>query len=178
MWIGEKYPRCHVTAVSNSTTQIDFIQEQCQRQGLANVKAVVSDINDFRPDERFDRVCSIEMFEHMHNYQLLLERISRWLKPAGKLFVHVFAHRTIPYRFEIRGAADWMSRYFFTGGLMPSDDLLLHFQDDLVTEAHWMLSGTHYRKTGEAWLANLDRAREKVLPILDEAYGGDAKLWL
>jgi len=177
LWLAEKYPASRITAVSNSRTQAMHIEEACRQRKLTNLEVFTADVNTFEPEETFDRVCSIEMFEHMNNLRLLLERVAGWLNPEGKLFVHVFSHRTYAYRFEIRGSADWMTKYFFTGGLMPSDDLLLHFQDRLAIEGHWMLDGRHYSRTCRAWLENLDRARSEVLPILAEAYGEDPQRW-
>ncbi len=136
-------------------------------------------MNLFETDRRFDRVLSIEMFEHMRNYSQLLRKISSWLRPEGKLFVHIFTHERFAYPFATDGADDWMGRHFFTGGTMPSHDLLLHFQDDVRLLSDWTLSGAHYQKTAEAWLGNLDRHREKVLAIFESGYGrGEAKRWL
>jgi cyclopropane-fatty-acyl-phospholipid synthase len=135
-------------------------------------------MNHFSPEPSFDRIVSVEMFEHLRNWPKFLERLSGWLKPGGKLFVHVFSHRRFAYLFETIGTADWLGRTFFTGGMMPSDDLILHCQDNLVVEGHWRVNGAHYQKTAEAWLANLDGSRGEILPIIQECYGsGEAERW-
>ncbi len=178
LWIAEHYPRCQVLAVSNSKPQREFILARCAERDLANVEVVTSDINSFEPERRFDRVISVEMFEHVRNFDLLLARIARWLDPRGKLFVHHFAHREFVYPFETEGDDDWMGRHFFSGGIMPSDDLLLHFQNDLVVERKWRVNGTHYQKTAEAWLQLQDLQREALIPILADVYGeADAARW-
>src|SRR5690349_3538692 len=129
-------------------------------------------MNTFETNRRFDRVVSVEMFEHMRNYQVLLKKIASWMKPAATLFVHMFTHRRFAYPFEVRDASDWMSQYFFTGGIMPSDGLLLYFQDDVMLREHWQVSGTHYARTAEAWLAKMDAHRPEILPLLEQTYGG------
>jgi len=178
LWIAERYPRCQVLAVSNSKPQREFILARCAERALDNVEVITSDINSFDPGRRFDRVISVEMFEHVRNYDLLLARIARWLDPGGKLFVHHFAHREFAYAFEDHGDDDWMSRHFFSGGIMPSDDMLLHFQHDLVVERKWRVSGSHYQKTAEAWLELQDLQRDALLPILADVYGeADAARW-
>jgi cyclopropane-fatty-acyl-phospholipid synthase len=171
LWIAERYPGSHVVAVSNSRPQEAFIREQCALRGLRNVEMIRADMNEFETGRHFDRIISVEMFEHMRNWRWLLSRIAAWLKPEGRLFIHIFTHRRFAYVFEAEGAGNWMGRYFFTAGLMPSDDLLYHFQEHLGVEAHWQVNGTHYQKTAEAWLANLDAQKQDILPILKEAYG-------
>jgi len=178
LWLAEHYPASRVLAVSNSRPQREFITAECERRGLANVQVVTADMNDFAvPARQFDRVLSVEMFEHMRNYEQLLARIATWLTPTGKLFVHIFSHREYAYPFETAGTANWMARHFFTGGIMPSDDLLLHFQRDVVLEARWRLNGRHYERTCNAWLANLDAQRAALQPLFREVYGADAARW-
>lgn len=179
LWIAEKYPRCSVIAVSNSRLQRDYIRRMCKASGIANVLTVTADMNDFVPHQRVDRIVSVEMFEHMRNWGRLLERAASWLRPGGKAFIHVFAHRRFPYLFKVHGNEDWMATHFFAEGLMPSDDLMLYFQDHLAVEENRRIDGTHYRKTADAWLANLDRNRAGALSLFASAYGPDqAERWV
>lgn len=179
LWMARCYPRSRIVAVSNSAAQRGAILHRAAGENLSNLEVVTANMIDFDTPRRFDRVVSIEMFEHMRNYELLLSRIASWLKPGGRLFVHVFAHARYPYLFESEGPANWMGQYFFTGGLMPSDDLLPAFQRDLALEERWRWGGTHYQKTANAWLANLDARRAAVRPILEHTYGlTGADLWL
>jgi cyclopropane-fatty-acyl-phospholipid synthase len=180
LWMAERFPGATITAVSNSGGQKRFIDARAAARGLKNLEILTADMNDlsFAADVQFDRVVSVEMFEHMRNYEVLMQRIASWLKPGGTLFVHIFTHRRYAYPFEVRDETDWMARYFFTGGLMPSDDLLLHFQNDLGLLEHWQVEGHHYQWTCEAWLRNMERHRAVILPILAETYGADqARRW-
>ncbi len=178
LWIARHFPQCRITSVSNSKPQREFILRRCTEHGLENVDVITADMNAFDPALRFDRVVSVEMIEHMRNWPLLLERVARWLAPGGKAFFHHFAHRRHAYPYETTGEDDWMGRYFFTGGLMPSIDMMDHFDEDLLVERRWIVSGTHYQKTCEAWLKRQDARRAELMPILASVYGeADAKLW-
>jgi cyclopropane-fatty-acyl-phospholipid synthase len=178
LWMAEFYPDARIVVVSNSHSQREFIEARCQERGFGNVQVITADINEFAIDRRFDRIVSVEMFEHLRNYQTLMERIHGWLKPGGKLFVHIFTHRTLAYPFATEGEDNWMGRYFFTGGLMPSRELLLRFRGALELEEQWHLNGRHYQRTLEAWLVNQDRHRAHILPLFRETYGpDDAERW-
>jgi cyclopropane-fatty-acyl-phospholipid synthase len=178
LWIAERFPASRVLGVSNSKPQREFILGRAAARGLTNVEVVTADVNAFDPERRFDRVVSVEMFEHVQNHAALLARVAGWLTPEGRLFVHHFCHREAAYPYETDGSRDWMGRYFFTGGIMPSEDLLLHHQRDLEVEAQWRVSGRHYEKTSNAWLARQDASRDAVTAALVEAYGRDeAEAW-
>jgi len=185
LWMAERYPNSRITAVSNSAPQRRFIRSRAEAIGLTNLTVITADMNDFDPARTrgpgvgFDRIVSVEMFEHMRNYDRLCERIASWLRPGGKCFVHLFCHRNSAYEYETEGAANWMGRHFFTGGIMPSRDLLSRFDGHLRVSSQWEWNGEHYRRTSNAWLANLDARRSTVLPILARVYGdADALRWL
>ncbi|NEX59562.1 SAM-dependent methyltransferase [Noviherbaspirillum galbum] len=178
LWMAERFPRARITAVSNSRSQRAYIEQEAQRRGLKNLRILTQDMNVFDIADRFDRIVSVEMCEHLRNWPLLFSRIRSWLKPGGRFFMHVFVHRSTPYAFEARDESDWMSRHFFSGGMMPSDDLAARFQDDLKLLQRWRWDGTHYEKTCNAWLARMDDQRDAVMPILEQTYGKEqAAVW-
>ena len=176
--MARRFPNASITAVSNSATQRQFIVDAAASEGIdQRLTVITADINDFRPDGLFDRVVSVEMFEHMRNHHELMQRIATWLNDEGKLFVHIFTHRSLTYLFEDRSRQDWMSRYFFSGGIMPAADYLARFQDSLRLNQQWTWNGRHYQRTCDAWLANMDNRRGDILPIMRQTYGDDAGRW-
>jgi cyclopropane-fatty-acyl-phospholipid synthase len=177
LWMAERYPGSTILAVSNSHSQRVHIEAEASRRGLANLQVVTADMNAFGVDRRFDRVVSVEMFEHMANWPALLERVRGWLKPDGRLFVHVFTHRAAPYRFDLGDRSDWIAQHFFAGGVMPSHGLIGRFGDLFRVEDEWRWDGRHYERTALDWLANYDRNAGAVMAILRRVYGGDARLW-
>lgn len=178
LWMAKNYPNSHITAVSNSGSQREYIEAQATEHGLENLRVITCDMNDFDTRHEFDRIVSLEMFEHMRNWETLYKRVSRWLTEDGKFFKHIFVHRATPYLFEDKEASDWMSRHFFSGGMMPADDLPLYFQDDLRLLQQWRWQGQHYEKTCNAWLAEMDGQEEHVRDILAATYGAaDTQTW-
>ena len=178
LWMAKHFPNARITAVSNSRTQKQFIDARAAERGLQNLEIITCDVNglEFPAGVQFDRVVSVEMFEHMRNFETLLGRIAGWMKPAATLFVHIFTHQRFAYPFEVRDENDWMAKYFFTGGIMPSDDLLHYFQRDVQLIDHWHVDGRHYQLTAEAWLQNMDARRMAVMPVLERGYGPEQAL--
>ncbi|MBC7914235.1 MAG: class I SAM-dependent methyltransferase [Pyrinomonadaceae bacterium] len=178
LYMSAKFPESSFNVVSNSRTQKEYIDEQAKQRKINNLKVITADMNTFSIDEKFDRVVSVEMFEHMRNYKLLMEKVASVLNDDGKLFIHIFTHKEYAYLFEVKDDTDWMSKYFFTGGIMPSDDLMFYFNDNLLVEKHWHVSGTHYAKTSEAWLSNMDKHKAEIMPLFEETYGkAEAVKW-
>lgn len=178
LWMARRFPHADIVAVSNSRTQKAWIDEQARRERLPNLQTLAVDLNRFVAPGRFDRIVSVEMFEHVRNWRALLESIGRWLADDGRLFLHILTHRQYAYAYDERDRSDWMAAYFFSGSMMPADRLLYEFQGDLVVRDHWSLSGVHSQRTAEAWLANMDRQRPEVMKVLKGAYGPrDARRW-
>ena len=178
LYLAEHFPASAIVGVSNSSSQRDYILGAARDRGLDNLEIITADMNDFDAPGTFDRIVSVEMFEHMRNYRELFGRISRWLNPDGRFFMHIFCHRTTPYEFIDKGPSDWMSRHFFSGGIMPSLDLPLRFAEDLRIEKRWVWNGEHYARTCRAWLDKMDANRDTIMPILETTYGDqDAGRW-
>lgn len=184
LWMAEQYPSSRITAISNSVAQRRFIEEQIVIRRLNNLRVLTVDMNDFAsaPIKRdaipFDRIVSVEMFEHMRNYRQLLAELSRHLSREGKLFIHIFCHRYLAYPFESDGSENWMGRHFFSGGMMPSADLMRRFDENLRVTRHWLWNGEHYKRTAAAWLDNFDMRQAEILPILQSVYGIDeGRVW-
>jgi len=177
LWMAEHFPNSRITSVSNSHSQRAYIVGEAGKRGLTNLTVVTADMNEFSIDETFDRIVSVEMFEHMANWRLLLARMKGWLVPDGRAFIHVFSHTVTPYRFDHNNPTDWIAKHFFTGGLMPSHALMLEFPESFFVEQDWRWNGTHYQRTADAWLANYDAHADEIEVILREVYGADAALW-
>ncbi len=180
LFMAARFPKSSFTVVSNSRTQKIYIDEQAKLRGINNLTVLTIDINNFNLDKKFDRVVSVEMFEHLRNYKLLFNKISSLLKDEGKMFVHVFTHKIYAYKFEVIDDTDWMSKYFFTGGIMPSNDLFSYFNDDLKIVNQWTVNGMHYSKTSEAWLQNMDKHKTEIIPLFEKTYGKEnaTKWWV
>jgi len=177
LYLARQFPNCRITSVSNSASQRAYILDLAANRGLTNLDVITADMNDFATEERFDRVVSVEMFEHMSNWRALLSRVRGWIAPEGRLFLHVFAHRDRSYRFDHDDPTDWIAQHFFTGGIMPAHDLPHRFGDLFKVEQEWRWSGTHYRRTALDWLSNFDREIDRIQPILKQVYGRQASLW-
>ncbi|MBT8108593.1 MAG: cyclopropane-fatty-acyl-phospholipid synthase family protein [Gammaproteobacteria bacterium] len=171
--IAQRFPACAVTSVSNSRSQRDYIRAQAKELGLENIDVIACDMNKFRNEKKFDRIVSVEMFEHMRNYPELFRRIDGWLQPEGRFFLHIFTHRTTPYEYIDKGPSDWMTRHFFAGGIMPSADLPLRTSGPLQIDRQWAWNGVHYARTCRAWLQQIDDRKNAVMPILAETYGDE-----
>ena len=178
LWMAQRYPNSRILSVSNSGSQRHSIETRAAAAGLDNLQVVTCDMNEFDTERRFDRVVSVEMFEHMRNWESLLGRVAGWMRPDARLFLHVFAHTSFAYPFEVRDETDWMSQYFFSGGMMPSHDLIDHLRTPFEVDQRWIVSGEHYARTSEDWLRNLEQRRDSVMPILAETYGTEnARQW-
>jgi cyclopropane-fatty-acyl-phospholipid synthase len=178
LWMARHYPESQITSVSNSKSQRDFILAIAKKENLSNLNVITCDMNNFDIKQQFDRIVSVEMFEHMRNYQVLFEKINSWLAPQGQFFMHIFCHRDVPYAFEVQGDDDWMSQFFFSGGFMPSDDTPSQFQSHLTLSRQWRWDGRHYEKTANAWLTNMDDNEAVINGILADCYGpANVVLW-
>ena len=177
-FMAKKFPKNNIIAVSNSKDQKLFIEARCKKEGIKNISVITADMNEFSIDTKFDRIVSIEMFEHMRNYQALLKKVASFLNNNGKLFIHIFSHEYLVYPFENKNDGDWMAREFFSGGMMPSHKLLLYFQDNFTIESSWRLSGSHYEKTSLHWLKKMDLNRLAIIKIFEKTYGVEnASVW-
>lgn len=179
LWMAEHYPASTITAVSNSAPQRRHIEARAAERGLTNLTVITADMNEFTPSQTgFDRIVSVEMFEHMANWRALLTRAREWMGPDGRLFLHVFTHKDAAYRFDADDRSDFIAQHFFTGGLMPSHTLAGAFPDLFEIESEWRWSGTHYQRTADHWLQNMDRQSREVRRAMIEAYGAEqAPLW-
>lgn len=177
LWMARRYPSSHITSVSNSQSQREFILDKARTEGLTNIEVKTADMNDFMPQGRFDRIVSVEMFEHMSNWRPLLQRAKDALAPEGKLFIHIFTHRQASYRFMPDNSDDWIAQHFFTGGIMPSHSLIRQFPDLFSVDAEWRWNGKNYERTAKDWLENYDRNADAIFAIMKRVHGSDARLW-
>jgi cyclopropane-fatty-acyl-phospholipid synthase len=178
LWMARQFPKSEITAVSNSRTQREYIESAAAARGLKNLAVITADMNVFDPERQFDRIVSVEMFEHMMNWRELMTRARSWLKPDGRFFMHIFTHRSGAYLFDAADGDDWIAQHFFTGGVMPSHYLIRQYADLFEVEKEWRWSGTHYQRTAMAWLANFDTRRDEIEAVLRNVYGSDAALWM
>lgn len=177
LFMAARFPQATIVSVSNSKTQKAFIDNVCKERGIKNLQIITADMNDFTIDRKFDRVVSVEMFEHMRNWKMMFGKIHSWLKPDGKFFMHIFTHSRFTYFYEIRNDDDWMAKYFFTGGMMPGDNLPMQFSELFTVAGHWTWNGTNYGKTARAWLNNMDRNKKVIMQLFENTYGKDCKKW-
>jgi cyclopropane-fatty-acyl-phospholipid synthase len=178
LWMARQFPKSNITAVSNSQSQRQYIEGEAVARGLHNLTVMTADMNVFEPSKTFDRIVSVEMFEHMMNWRRLLMRVHGWLKPDGRLFMHIFTHRTGAYLFDRADKEDWIAQHFFTGGVMPSHGLIRQYSDLFQVEKEWRWSGMHYKRTALDWLENFDNSRHAIEKILAPVYGDDTVLWM
>ena len=178
LWMARQFPNARVVAVSNSNSQREYIEGQASARGLTNLQVITADMNVFDPGGKFDRIVSVEMFEHMMNWRELMMRVKSWLKPDGRFFMHIFTHRAGAYLFDRTDGEDWIAQHFFTGGVMPSHHLIRQYADLFEVEKEWRWSGTHYQRTALDWLANFDTHRDEIDAVLRPVYGGDTNLWM
>ena len=176
LYVAERYPDINITSVSNSSDQIAYIKNEAHEKGLSNIKAFRMDVNNLELNKKFDRIVSIEMFEHLRNYKLILNYLNHALKPDGKLFIHIFCHKKLTYLYEMKNNFDWMTKYFFQGGIMPSKDIFQYFEDELEIINQWDINGNHYSKTCKAWLNNHYKNKKKILDIFEKHYD-EPKIW-
>jgi cyclopropane-fatty-acyl-phospholipid synthase len=178
LWMARQFPNAEIIAVSNSRTQREYIESEAASRGLKNLSVVTSDMNVFAPKRQFDRIVSVELFEHMMNWRQLLTRVRSWLAPDGCFFMHIFTHRSGTYLFDRADRERWIAQHFFTGGVMPSHHLIRQYVDLFVVEKEWRWSGTHYQRTALDWLGNFDAQRDEIEAILRKVYGNDTALWM
>ncbi len=178
LWMARQFPGSDIVAVSNSHSQRQYIEQAAAERGLRNLRIVTADMNLFEPSRQFDRIVSVEMFEHMMNWRALMTRLRNWLAPNGRFFMHVFSHRSGAYLFDPTHREDWIAQHFFTGGVMPSHHLIRQYSDLFAVEKEWRWSGIHYQRTATDWLANFDARRGAIEAILRQVYGGDTRLWM
>ncbi len=177
VYMATQFPKSKITAISNSSVQKKYIDQLLKKRKIKNVNVITSDFNDFSTQKKFDKVVSIEMFEHIRNYEKAFQKVHSFLKKGGQCFIHIFAHREIAYPFEVKDDSDWMSKYFFTGGTMPSNHLFTYFCHPLKINDHWVVNGKQYTYTADKWLENMDANKERVLKIFQDVYEDEYKIW-
>ena len=176
LYVAKKFPNVNITSISNSSDQISYIKNEAQKRGLLNIEAIRMDVNNLKLDNQFDRIISIEMFEHLRNYKLILNSLNELLKPDGRLFIHIFCHKKLTYFYELKNNLDWMTKYFFKGGIMPSMDIFKYFEDEVIIINQWNINGNNYSKTCKAWLDNHYKNKRKILDIFKKHYD-KPKIW-